>query len=251
MKKVLLASEYTHFLKRNTTLLKKRGLRLYSATTGTEALRLHEEHKFDLIFSDFKLKDMGGCKFCSLVREKESSHHVAIVLTCHDFPGRKDKVEMSGANIILDKRAEPIKMMETIGSFIGLHLVRSKRVVLEVGVFGKTGDVEFFCSSHDISNTGILIETEHQLDIGSRITFQFTLPDFCHIKTKGEVSRCMTALNGHFLYGVKFVSMPLSNRKAIDDYIDLIPTPEPDKMRVQQWPLQAAGPAGAPLYSRQ
>jgi len=158
---------------------------------------------------------------------------------------------MSGANIILDKRVEPIKMMETIGSFLGLHLVRSKRVVLEVGVFGKTGDVEFFCSSHDISNTGILIETKHQLDIGSRIQFQFTLPYFCHIKTKGEVSRCMTASNGHYLYGVKFISMPLSNRKAIDGYIDQIPNPEPGKMRVHQWSVQAAGPAESPLYPHQ
>src|SRR6185369_869095 len=95
VKKVLLTSEYMHFLKRNTSLLTKRGIGIYSTTTGTEALRLHEEHKFDLIFSDFNLEDMGGCKFCSLIREKESSHHVPIVLTCHNFPGRRGKVEMS------------------------------------------------------------------------------------------------------------------------------------------------------------
>jgi len=249
VKKVLLTSEYLYFLKRNTSLFMKRGIGIYSTTTGTEALRLHEEHKFNLIFSDFNLKDMGGCKFCSLIREKESSHHVPIVLTCHNFPRRREKVEMSGANIVLDKRVEPIKLMETIGSFLGLHLGRSKRVVLEVGVFGKTGDVEFFCSSHDISNSGILIETKHQLDIGSRIILQLALPDFCHIKTKGEISRCMAALNGHYLYGVKFIAMSLSNRKAIDNYIDLMPSPKPNQMRIQQWSLQSTRSAESPVYS--
>jgi len=145
---------------------------------------------------------------------------------------------MSGAIIILDKRVEPIKLMETIGSFLGLHLGRSKRVVLEVGVFGKTGDMEFICSSHDISNTGILIETKHQLDVGSRIVCEFTLPHFCHIKTKGEISRCEATMNGHHLYGVKFIAMPLSSRKAIDGYIDLIPNPEPKAMEIPHWPLK-------------
>jgi len=69
------------------------------------------------------------------------------------------------------------------------------------------------------------METRHQLDTGSRIICKFSLPGICQIVTKGEITRCMNAFGGDFLYGVKFVAMPLSSRKAIDSYIDSIPNP--------------------------
>jgi CheY-like chemotaxis protein len=219
MRKVLLASDYLHFLKRCTTLLTTRGLGIYSTTRGAEAIRLHAEYRFDLIFTDFKLEDMSGCTLCSLVRKEEHCHHVPIVITCHNFLGSIERAEQSGASIVLIKPLEPIKLMETIGSFLGLQLGRNRRVVLEVSVFGKAEEIEFTCFSHDISNTGILLETEQLLDIGCKIVCHFTLPNLNRIETEGEVARCMTACGCNYLYGIKFVAMPLSHRKAIGSYI--------------------------------
>jgi CheY-like chemotaxis protein len=224
MKKVLLASAYMLFLKRNTTLLMRRGFQLFTATSGTEAFKLHKAHHFDLMLVDFKLEEMSGATFCALIRKGKDSPQIPIIMTCHNLPGSIASAEQSGANIVLVKPLEPIKLMETIGSFLDLAIGRSRRVVLVVKVTSRIRELEFSCLSHDISNTGILIETDYDLPLGSHILCEFALPGICQISVEGVVTRFMTAADCKNLYGVKFVRLPLSTRKNIDSYIASIPT---------------------------
>jgi CheY-like chemotaxis protein len=223
MKKVLLLSGYKPFLTRNSSLLISTELQIFTAKSGGEALRLHEAYSFDLIFVDFNLEDMGGDTFCSLIRKGKNSPQVPIIITCHNVPGSIERVELCGASSILIKPIEPINLIETIGNYLDLQLVRSKRVVLKVNVLSKACHQEFVCFSHDISNAGILLETEYPLDLGTRITCKFTLPGTCLIEVEGEVTRFMTGLECEDLYGVKFVTLPTSYRRAIDKYIASIP----------------------------
>jgi len=219
MKKVLLTSMSKVFLRRNANLLMRRGFQLFTALSGSESLKLHEELGFDLILADFKLEDMCGCTLCSLIRKKETSQHVPIILTCHNIEGSIERVQQSGADAMLLKPIDPMHLMETLGNFLGLQLGRSKRVVLKVTVFSKDQLMEFTCFSHDISNTGILLETDQQLALKSRIICRFTLPDNCHIEAEGQVIRCLSGVERENIYGVKFISLPHSIRRAIDNYV--------------------------------
>jgi len=219
MKKVLLASTSKVFLRRNSNLLMRRGFQLFTAPSGSESLKLHEKHDFDLILADFKLDDMCGCTLCSLIRKKETSRHVPIILTCHNIAGSIERVEQSGADAMLLKPIDPMYLLETLGNFLGLQLGRSKRVVLKVTVFSRDQLLEFTCFSHDISNTGILLETDHQLALRSRIICRFTLSDTCEIEAEGQIIRCMSGVERENIYGVKFIALPLSCRRAIDSYV--------------------------------
>jgi len=219
MKKVLLASASRAFLNRITNLLLKRGFQLFTATSGAEALKLHHEHFFDLILSDLELEDMGGNKFCSLTHSGESLRYVPVILTCHNIPASIEKVRRSGASAILIKPIDPLQLVETIGRFIDLQIGKSKRVVLKVTVISRKHEQEFTCFSHDLSNTGILLETDYQLELGNRIVCRFALPGSCQIEAEGEVIRSMCTLEGKALYGVKFIDLPLSCRRGIDDYV--------------------------------
>lgn len=223
MKKVLLASAYMLFLKRNTTLLMRRGFKLFTASSGTEAFKLHKDHQFDLILLDFKLEEMSGSTFCALLRKGNDSPHVPVIMTCHNIPSSIESAEECGADVVLIKPLEPIKLMETIGGFLGLVIGRSKRVVLAVTVTSKIYGIEFSCLSHDISDTGILLETDYDLALGSHIICQFTLPNVCTIEVEGVVTRFMTAADCKNLYGVKFIALPLSAHKNIDNYIASLP----------------------------
>lgn len=219
MKKVLLASASRAFLNRNSNLLLKRGFQLFTATSGAAALSLHEEQGFDLILSDLELEDMAGIKFCSLVSAGEGLRPVTVILTCHNTPASIEKVRQSGASAILVKPIDPLQLVETIGRFIDLQIGKSKRVVLKVTVFSRKHGQEFTCFSHDLSNTGILLETGHRLALGNRMVCRFTLPGSCQIVAEAEVARSMCTLDGNALYGVKFIDLPLSCRRSIDDYI--------------------------------
>jgi len=219
MNKILLASKYQVVLRNNANLLMNWGFQLFMTTTGAEALKLHAEHHFDLILCDFELEDMGGCTLCSLVRKEEKSLYVPIIITCHNLPGSIKRARQNNASAILLKPIDPIQFLETIGKFVEFNLVRSKRVMLKVYVISKKQNLEFHCISHDISNTGMLLESEHHLALGTRITCQFTLPGSCRIETEGEVTRCAKGAEFTNLYGLRFIALPLTCRRAIDGYV--------------------------------
>jgi len=222
MKKVLLVSGYISFLMRNSNLLKNRQFQIFTAQSGGEALKLHQEHRFDLILVDFKLEEMGGCTLCTLIRKGDYSPQVPIIITCYNFPGSIERVAECGASRMLLKPINPITLMETISGFLDFPLIRSRRVVVKVNVLSRANEQEFICFSHDLSNTGILIETDYQLAIGSRITCKFSLKNICDVEAEGEVTRMMTGLECENLYGVKFIALPLSAHKNIDKYIATI-----------------------------
>jgi len=221
MKKVLLASASRVFLKKSSSLLSQRGFQLVTLSSGDEALRLHEQYHFDLILADLQLEDMSGCTLCSLVRREEKVRHIPIILICHNISGSINRVEQSGASAMLLKPIEPVQLLETIGSFIDLQMVRSKRVILNVKVLSRKSDLEFYCLSHDISKTGILLESEYELELGSRITCQFALPGSNLVEIEGEVIRSLNTWECKNLYGIKFIAIPLPYRREIDTYVTL------------------------------
>lgn len=216
MKKVLLASASQLFLTRNIELLQLRGFQLFAVTRGAEALKLHEKHRYDLIISDMLLEEMDGCTLCSLLLKIES---VPVILVCHNNAGNIEKVGKCGAIAAILKPVNPIQLIEMVGKFVDLQESKSKRVEFRADVLSKTFDKEFFCLSHDISNTGMLLASEYQLSLGDRIRCQFTLPSAFRVETEGKVIRSMNTSESKTLYGVQFIAPPLSYRSAIDSYV--------------------------------
>lgn len=223
MKRVLLATANKDFLNNTAAILKERGFQFFTSTTATEALSLHKELQFDLILANSELEDMSGSRFCSLIRKGENSPQVPVILICNEISGSIQKVEESGANAMLIKPIDQIQLLETIGRYTDLQLGRSKRVVVKVIVISKKLNLDFVCFSRNISSTGILIETEQELDLGVRIICQFALPGTHMIRTEGDVVRSMKGAECEHLYGIKFLALPLLNRRIIDSFIDSIP----------------------------
>jgi CheY-like chemotaxis protein len=222
MKKFLLASETKAFLKRNTNLLQRRGIQLFTATSGAEALTLHDECKFDLILTDLELEDMDGFTLCARIRKGDIASAVPVIITCHKTPGNLDKLAQSGASAMLIKPIDPFELVEAIEKFTGLKMIRHKRVELDVKVTIRANGAELSCDSYDISNTGILLVTGLDLALGARISCQFTMPGLCQVEADGEVIRSMSTLKRKSLYGIKFINLALRYRKAIDEYVNLI-----------------------------
>lgn len=227
MKKVLLASGYSLFLRKMSTLLMRMGFHIFTATDGTVALDLHKKHGFNLIILDSKLEDMHGPTLCTLIRHGNVSPQVPIIIACHNIPGSMERATESGASSIVVKPIEPVFLVELIGSYLELPLIRNRRVDLRVNVRCQSQELEFSCLSHDISHTGILLETEYGLDVGRRISCSFMLPNECQVDVEGVITRFKTAPEFKNLYGVKFVEMPMSESLNIDNYIASVPTDIP------------------------
>jgi CheY-like chemotaxis protein len=227
MKKVLLASGYTFFVRKMSNLVMRMGFHLFTETSGVAAIGLHGQHDFDLIILDYKLEDMHGPALCTLIRQGDVSPQVPIIMTCHNLSGSMARARESGATSVVVKPFEPVTMIELMGTHLGMQLVRSRRVSLRANVTCRSRELEFTCLSHDVSTTGILLETDYGLDLGRRISCWFTLPNDCRIEVEGVVTRFKTAPELQNLYGIKFVEIPSPMSQNIDAYITSVPTDVP------------------------
>jgi CheY-like chemotaxis protein len=219
MKKVLLVSASKPFLARNVTLLGKKGFHFFTASSGTEALALHREHAFDLILSDLDLHDMDGALFCREVRAVDGPHVVPVVLICYDTVESIEKAKLSDASALLLRPINPTHLLITIGSFIDMQLARDRRVVFRAPVLCRAAGEEFLGRSEDISVTGMLMEIENLLEIGSRITCHFTLADKSRLQPEAEVIRGYRTSGGKKRFGIKFIGLAQASRNAIERYI--------------------------------
>lgn len=218
MKKVLLTSERKSFLDRNSDFLLRRGFQLFTATRAADAFQLHNKHHFDLIITDHKLEDMSGYAFCKLINSPADSVQTPVIIVCQNRPESLRTATESKASAVLPKPVDPKKLLTAITAFIDLQVVKSRRIALNVPVLCRKPGAELCCLSRDISNTGILVESD-QLAVGSRVNCELTLPDANHVEAEGEVVRKVRTPGGESLCGIKFTSTPISSLRTIISYV--------------------------------
>jgi CheY-like chemotaxis protein len=219
MKKILLVSAAAPFLERNQNLLKRREFHIFAATTGMEALRILREELCDLVISELQLVDMGGDRLCSMIRTEGQLRQTAVVLICRSAPADLARAEQSGASAVLSRPLQPEQLIKAVERVLSTHLIRSPRAQLAVPVLTRVGDREFSCVSHNISVTGILVESESQLAVRERIVHQFVLPGQRYVMVEGEVVRTVQMPTGRHQYGVQFIELADEYRHGIDSYI--------------------------------
>jgi DNA-binding response OmpR family regulator len=219
MKKIIIVNAIHAFLERDKSILSRADFRIFTATSGKEALRIHQEEKVNLLVADLALPDMGGDVLCSLVRKESTIRNVSIILVCQNLPEELERVSTCGANAWVTKPVRPEQLVESVGQLLAVSLRRGYRVLLKAKVHGARENVSFFCTSHNISVSGILLETEKLLEPGNRITCTFFLPGSRQIAVDGEVVRFDKKSDGMHHYGVRFTDLAPEFREEIERFI--------------------------------
>jgi CheY-like chemotaxis protein len=95
-----------------TRLLEKRGHRVTLAATGREALEVLEKERYDLVFMDMQMPEMGGLEATATIRERENGHDIhlpVIALTAHAMKADRERCLAAGMDDYLSK---PIGVQE-------------------------------------------------------------------------------------------------------------------------------------------
>lgn len=222
MKNILIASSSINFIERNSTLLRRNDFRILSATNSASALEILSREGAELVIADVLLEDMDGETFCAKVRGESVCGNVRLILVFRDDPQEFERLRDCGADALVSRPIKPLQLVKTVGQFLTVQLVRSRRVSLRVKVISRKDEIEFFCISHNISVTGMLIETEFSLEVESIILCIFALPGSVQVETEGEVVRTARAMDGSHQYGIQFIAPNRTFRQEIDKYIDSV-----------------------------
>lgn len=229
MKKILLVNSTRHFFENGESLLDRKDFLVFKAPTAEHALTIHSREHVDLIVSDLELPEMGGDLLCGRVRAIADCCNVSIVLICHNKPEELTRAARSSANDYLVKPFAARELLDLVEKLLNVAVRKSYRMLMRARVEGSHEDEQFFCSSVNISSTGMLVECSRALVNGDLLCCSFYLPESTHIRTYVEVVRKIVS-DGKTCYGVRFVDVSREDQRAIDAFIAaaaVVPGPLP------------------------
>lgn len=219
MKKILLVNASRYFFDEGKNLLERKDFQVFLAPSGLRALQIHRQEKVNLIVADLDMPEMGGDTLCARIREDNESRAVSCILICHDNPTELQRGNNCGANICLKKPFTARTLLEHVEKLLTISVRRGYRVLLRAKVKGAKDDLTFFCTSQNISTTGILIECDRTMQAGEQLSCSFYLPGSAHITADGEVARIERMPEGKYQYGVRFTEILPEFRDEIEKFI--------------------------------
>ena len=217
-KKILIADSIRIALDREQSILNRGSFEIFAALSAREALALHKAHAMDLIIISLELADISGDRLCSMIRQDNELKNVSILLTCANDPLSVERATRCGANAYITKPFHSEQLAEKVTVLLSIPRRQRYRVLVKVSVKGQRSGSFFYCSTRDISSSGIMIEAEHFMGEGDVLSISFVLPDFGHISAEGKIQR-IEKKGAIYGYGIRFRDLSHKHRQAIDAFV--------------------------------
>lgn len=220
MKNILLVDDVRLFIEMAKNILNARGdLRIYTAASGLEALKLLKTQRIDLVLCDLYMPDINGDELCRIVRKDEALKNIPfIMVTTSDSVEDIDRCREVGSSDCLSKPLRPTELLTKVSSYIKLHVREHPRITVTIPVESDSGGSETVIGTAlDLSIGGFLLETRQAYEIGKSLYFLLGMPEInrkigalCELvrKTSGKSAD----LN---YYGVSFVNIKEEDGQAI------------------------------------
>lgn len=219
MKKILVLDNLFTITERSAGLMNRSELRVLTASSADEALALHRTEKADMVIIDLQVSGMSPEAFCAAIRQDESTRGTSILIACRDVAAEIDRAMRCKANDYITKPIDVDVLIRKAGQLLNVSQRKSCRVLLKISVDGKTTDAPFFCTSQNISATGMLVKTDKLLEKKEHISCTFYLPGSQSIVAGAVVVRALQEPDGTWQYGIHFSNLSPAHHTAIENFI--------------------------------
>ncbi len=218
MKKILTVPDLLPFIEQEKSILKRKEYRILTAASGEEALKLLRSEKVDLIIVDLDMPRITGDKLCSYIKNDKSLSNVYVILACSDCKPDIERCTKARADFHMTRPIDIYLLLKKIREVLNIRVRGSDRIPLKITVVGSSGKT-FHCYAHDLSVSGILIETEKILHKGDSAGCLFCPAHSREIVVNGVVARVKIKPDNVYQYGIKFSHLSANSRFAIEELI--------------------------------
>ncbi|NMC00103.1 MAG: response regulator [Thermoanaerobaculaceae bacterium] len=213
--KLLIVDDMKSFLNLEQTFLRRADCRIYTATTGLEAIKVAELVHPDIILLDIEMPELNGIETTRILQNNNKLKDIPIIIV--SSTSRKEEAIKAGAKEFLQKPVDENTFLTAVLKYVPLKIRKDKRIELKTAC-----NFVFEGSQHkgetlDVSVSGIFLETEIPLEIGSHLEISFSLPlngNKKEIKTDAIVVR--KAKNG---YGLGFFEISEGARIYLEEFV--------------------------------
>ena len=219
MKKVLIVENQKPLLEQEKSILSNRDLKIFTAASGEEAVAIHKTERVNLIITGLDMLGMRGDALCSAFRKDGDMKNVSVLIVCAGSRSDFERCQSCGANSYITKPLDPVKFLEKVGALIDVPKRTGIRVLIRVSVMGSINSESFFCTSVNISTSGILLECEKIIPKGAIVNCSFFVPGSERITVDCEVMRVTSVPPDLHHYGVKFLNLHQDHRTAVEAFV--------------------------------
>lgn len=196
---------------------------VYTATSGEEVLDIHQREKVNLILLSRYMPGMDGEQVCKTIKSNDAIKNVAIVML---MAGLKIEdiekcISSVGADDYIIKPFTPSEFVNKVRQFINIPVRENMRILTKLTVNAKMGTESIMGNTVDISVRGMLLETEKQMDMGTAVKCEFSIPDSPNeIAVNGNIVRKIDGKVPPFKrYGIKFTNLDHKSEMVIEKYV--------------------------------
>jgi CheY-like chemotaxis protein len=222
MKTIIIAHNLLDDIGGSNTIFKRSGITVFPASSSEEILDLHGVNRADLIITDAALPLMGGAKLCSRIRGDAGLKYVSIIVIGDDTEDSENSVSHckdAGANVVIRRPLEPGMLLWQASQQLVIPTRKDMRVLLRASIKnGIEENTSFFARSHNISLSGMLLETERVLNAGDRLTCSFNIAH-SEITLTCTVERIEATASKRNLYGVRFTNCDTKALIIIENFV--------------------------------
>lgn len=219
MKKILVVDNLFTVTEESAGLMNRSELVLLTAASAQQALEIQRREKTDMVLIDLQAPGMSPEDFCAAIRRDADTRATSILIACRDVAADIDRALRCKANDYITKPIDAELLLQKAGQLLNISQRKSCRVLLKVSVDGKATGSAFFCTSQNISASGMLIKTEKLLEKDEHIACSFYLPGSERIVADALVIRAQQDTDGTWQYGIHFNNLSPVYRAAIETFI--------------------------------
>jgi len=174
MPTILISDDSLFFLNIYKNFLRHASVTILEARTAEAATTLCQRERPDLIYMSYELPDQSGAECCKVLKENPALSSIPVILICaQDTPLQLELSRRSGCEAILIKPLERARFVDVGRSLItGLREIRRPCLVTAHCV---NRENSFIARGLDISNGGIFLESNEELDLNETLLLQIQL----------------------------------------------------------------------------
>ncbi len=175
MHKILLVDDMKNFLDLEKSFLKRAECKIYTATTGLEAIKVAKTEIPDIILLDVEMPEMNGIEATRILKSDQQTKNIPIVIIT-SLDNVEEKCKIAGCDSFYRKPIDEETFLNIIQSHIELKIRKFPRVPLFAPVKIKENSSQFTGEIQNLSLTGVYIKSDYKPFLGSLIEITFSIP---------------------------------------------------------------------------
>ena len=205
----------------SASFLDRRSFKVRSVADANEALEVLAKWPPALILFSSNLEGVPAADFTRMVRADKRSD-TKLLMVSGEFSGQvPDEISEAEVDGHLIEPFNETDLLNAVGVALDVSARRAARLpcnlLARLSECGAAADVTMMANILGLSETGMMLESEHRLAIGDLITVHFVVPD----STRRVVAKCivLTADELQLHYACEFLEVAAEALRAIAGFV--------------------------------